>query len=193
MASPYLLALLVASTGQAERERPMPPGRGAALPVDSHACAAARAAIAEVRRGGATYLSAARPGMPTVFEGDRGMKPLEAGSAFWRVGWGGKIPEPDLVRRWYRKPLQSAAGCFPDLKRTGAESPEDRESPGLWRTSRTFRVSISYPVLDRRGAHAVILVEKHALGGIGGSTDLCLMERNGKGWKVVGRRTLIVS
>lgn len=130
---------------------------------------------------------------PSAVSGIQRMTPFGPRSDYWRIGWEGRPPSPEVVQRWYKLPYGSMSRCFlsknterPLFEIFGSSirgfTPVDGE------TLSTVRVS--YPAFDRSKTHAILLYSRFFIHGLGGRLELVSLTRTKSGWKKTGFRGL---
>jgi|GEM_PF-6715653 len=114
---------------------------------------------------------------------------------FWKTGWQGPEPRPELVAAWYRKIPSSAAACpgFQTILSPGVDVVDEvadaaRIKAALLPTLTTSTVvAVSAPAINRAGARAIVLVEWR-VNGMGGGDELILLGKQAGSWREVSRR-----
>lgn len=146
-------------------------------------------------------LSPLVPEFPNVLvrrkSGSTSLIRLTPKSNFWRVNWVGEHPSPALVRRWFAAPYRSIADCYRKSERLhqsirlsgGKGNPHTRSA--RWPVYSVVRMT--YPVFDRSGTRAIVLLSLSETQGMEGRVELVLLARDGSKWTRIGSRVLSIS
>ncbi|WP_145618975.1 hypothetical protein [Nitrospirillum bahiense] len=143
------------------------------------------------------------PDFPYVLEkvGPENYKtlPLREKSDFWKLGWKGEAPTPEIIHVSYASKHRALAErCIKDRTKPHPIGSLRNERYALYKPTVApyvtnygpLEVRIAAPIINYKGTQALVFYDVGEIKGLGGSNGIVFLRMRDGTWDVVGRRIL---